>query len=47
MRIGMGKLKYLEDNLSTSDLTWTALGLNLGLHSEKPAANRGRHGMAN
>jgi hypothetical protein len=33
--------------LSTTNPTRTDLGVNLGLHGEKPATNRLSHGMAN
>jgi hypothetical protein len=47
----MGKPKNLEKNLSlchlsTSNPTWTKLGMNLGLCGEMPATNRLSHGMA-
>jgi hypothetical protein len=34
----------LSATLSTTNLTWTGLELNLGLCGEKPALNRRNHG---
>jgi hypothetical protein len=41
-----GKVKNSEENLSTTNTTWTDLGVNLGLHIERPATRRLSHGTA-
>jgi hypothetical protein len=46
-----GKPKYSEENLSqchlsTTNLTWTNLWMNMGLHNERPVTNHLIHGTA-